>query len=61
MQRALANDVPSMVNKNASLAEQAFQAVQIKNDLTMTLRMAMDDANAAAQLSMISPYVALTN
>ncbi|WP_443191282.1 Hint domain-containing protein [Pseudomonas indica] len=55
MQRALANDVPSMVNKNASLAEQAFQAVQIKNDLTMTLRMAMDDANAAAQLSMISP------
>ena len=55
MQRTLANDLPTMVNKNASLYEQAFQAVQIKNDLIISVRTAMDDANAAAQLSMISP------
>lgn len=54
MPRSLANDLPAMVNKNAALHEQAV-AVQIKNDLIFSRRTAMDEANAAAQLGMISP------
>lgn len=44
-----------MLNHNASLQEQAFQAVQLKNELMVSARNAMDDANAAAQLSMTTP------
>jgi hypothetical protein len=44
-----------MINKDASLLEQARQAVQIKNDLIMVTRNAMADANAAAQLGMTRP------
>ncbi|GHU11877.1 hypothetical protein FACS1894185_5820 [Betaproteobacteria bacterium] len=50
-----AQDLRNMINKEASLMEQARQAVQIKNDLVMAARNAMEDANMAAQLSMTRP------
>ena len=54
-QRALAPDLSTMLNKKASILEQAVQAVQLKNDFMVTARNAMDDANATAQLSMTTP------
>jgi hypothetical protein len=50
-----AQDLSGMINKDASLLEQARQAVQIKSDLVMVARNAMADANAAAQLGMTRP------
>ncbi|MBL8484885.1 MAG: hypothetical protein JNJ60_22000, partial [Rhodocyclaceae bacterium] len=54
-QHAMSEGLESMLNRDASLYEHARQALQLKNDLTAIARNAMDDANAAAQLSMIMP------
>jgi hypothetical protein len=54
-QHEMAEQLPNLVNKQASLLEQAVQAVQIKNDILVAARNAMDDANLAAQLGMIQP------
>ncbi|MDH3460875.1 MAG: polymorphic toxin-type HINT domain-containing protein, partial [Burkholderiaceae bacterium] len=47
--------IPQMINKNASLREQAWQAVEIKNALTTASRNAMQNSSAAAQLSLTRP------
>ncbi len=47
--------IPELVNKNATLREQAFQAVKIQQDLTFAARNAMRDANAAAQFNIADP------
>ncbi|MCX6130865.1 MAG: polymorphic toxin-type HINT domain-containing protein, partial [Proteobacteria bacterium] len=54
-QRGFAPDLITLLNKDASILEQSVQAVKIKNDLMISARNAMDDANAAAQLGITTP------
>jgi hypothetical protein len=49
--------IPEMLNTNASLRQQAFQAVELKNTLAVASRNAMKNANAAAQLNITHPQL----
>ncbi len=54
-QRSFAGQLDDLVNKEAIALEQAVQAVQIKNDIMIAARNAMDDANIAAQMNITLP------
>lgn len=49
--------IPQMLNKSASLREQAIQAALLKNDLTMAARNAMENSSHSAQLNLTNPVL----